>query len=656
MTPVSERRSFLSRFKPSLLGRVALALLLVGLLPVAFSASRLVGLNREAMTTQVQNTHALAARSAGERVGSFLASRLSLANGLARNPALSDPLSIEARTLLSQNLQGWAGLGIQGIAVVNVAGEEVIRVQLKEPVARANVDQALEMPPGEPVESLADSQPPILRFAAPLGEGGDSVWLVAPGDSLVEVLDAYELGREADLVLGDDEGRVLAGNLESLADFPPDLIEQAASGHISGVQGSFSGSEGEFIGSFAPVPYASWFVVSRQPIAVAHAVAENMKRQVGLVGAGTLVLIGFLLAGAHMTVVRPIRQLAKAQRKLAGISDASATGNELEQLKAGFEALEQRLKDQEALGEVFLGRYRVDKVLGSGAMGMVFRGWDPKLERELALKTVRLDMDLPEDKRTVLVGQLLREATTIARFNHPNIVSVFDVEDRAEGAFVAMEFVDGTSLELLLWQMGMLEASLVVPLGSAIAQALLAAHERGIVHRDIKPANVLLGNDETVKVSDFGISELITVVAHESDQIFGTPGYLPPETLEGLGFSPAGDMYSLGVVLYECLAGRRPFQTKGPDEEMQRTVIGDASPLRGSVPDVSVELEALILGLLERDPVKRMSAATMAADRLAEWCRRDGLEWKLPGTPLMKGTGGGQAAEARWVTTTLLRR
>ena len=648
---MSKERSFLSRFKPSLLGRVALALLLVGLVPVAFSASRLVGLNRDAMTEQVQNTHALAARSAGERVGSFLASRLSLANGLAGNPALADPLSMPARTLLSQNLQAWAGLGILGIAVVNEAGGEVIRVQLKDPEAREMVDRAIALEPGEPVESVPDSQPPILRFAAPLGEAGDAVWLSASGASLTEVLEVYELGKEADLVLGDARGRVLAGNLRSLAAFPSEMIEQATTGYISGVQASFTGEAGEFIGSFAPVPYASWFVASRQPVTVAHAVAENMRRQVGLVGIGTLVLIGVLLAGAHWSVVRPIRQLARAQRRLAGISDADATGSELDQLRAGFEALEQRLKDQEALGEVFLGRYRVDKVLGSGAMGMVFQAFDPKLEREVAIKTVRLDVDLPEEKRKDLVAQLVHEATTIARFSHPNIVSVYDVEDRAEGAFVAMEFVDGISLELLLWQMGLLESSLVIPLGAAIARALGIAHARGIVHRDIKPANVLLGIDDTVKVSDFGISELITVVSEQSDQIFGTPGYLPPETLEGLGYSTAGDMYSLGVLLYEALAGKRPFQAQSADEEMQLTVIGGAKNLRGSVPSISEDLDSLIVGLLERDPVKRMSASSLAADRLEGWCRRDGLVWKLPGTPMMKSGDSAEASEARWVTT-----
>ena len=650
-----QRRGLLSRLKPTLLARVALALLLVGLIPVAFSASRLVGLNRDAMTTQVRNSHALAARSAGERVGSFLASRLSLANGLAGNPALDDPLSPAGRTLLSQNLQAWAGLGIQGIAVVNADGGEVIRVQLKDPEARERVDRALVLPPGEPVESLPDTEPPVLRFAAPLGDGEASVWLVGAGDTLADVLDAYELGREADLVLADHEGRVLAGSLRSLDAFPPEMIEQATTGHLSGVKGSFAVDGGEFIGSFAPVPHSKWFVASRQPIAVAHAVAENMRRQVGLVGGVTLLLIGILLAGANWSVVRPIRQLARAQRRLAGMPDDTVRGDELDQLRAGFEALEQRLKDQEALGEVFLGRYRVDKVLGTGAMGMVFRGWDPKLEREVALKTVRLDMDLPREKRTELVSQLLREATTVARFSHPNIVSVFDVEDSAEGAFVAMELIDGSSLELLLWQVGKLERARVIPLGAAISRALLTAHERGIVHRDIKPANILLGNDDTIKVSDFGISELITVVARDSDQIFGTPGYLPPETLEGHGYSPAGDMYSLGVVLYECLAGRRPFQAKGAEKEMQLTVLGGAKSLRALLPEVPEELDSLILGLLVRDPVKRMSAATLAADRFEAWCRREGLEWRLPATPLIRSAGGSEGSEARWVTTTRVR-
>ena len=162
-------------------------------------------------------------------------------------------------------------------------------------------------------------------------------------------------------------------------------------------------------------------------------------------------------------------------------------------------------------------------------MGAVFRGLDPRLRRPVALKTLRLGGgDLLPDKRRQRIEQLVQEAVTGARFSHPNVVAVYDVEESPEGAFIAMELVDGASLERVLLRRGRLSPREVIPLGAGIARGLAAAHQRDIVHRDIKPANVMLGHDGSIKVTDFGIADLVAAATRAEGLVFGTPGYLPP--------------------------------------------------------------------------------------------------------------------------------
>src|SRR5436305_11987807 len=145
---------------------------------------------------------------------------------------------------------------------------------------------------------------------------------------------------------------------------------------------------------------------------------------------------------------------------------------------------------------------------------------------------------------------------------------------------MALELVDGGSLEHLLLRRGRLSPGEVAPLGAAIAHGLAAAHARDIVHRDVKPANVLLGRDGSIKVTDFGIADLIAATSRADGLVFGTPGYLPPEALRGSGHDRTGDLFALGVVLYECLAGVKPFGGFEVSDVVQGTLFGAMKPLR----------------------------------------------------------------------------
>ena len=203
-------------------------------------------------------------------------------------------------------------------------------------------------------------------------------------------------------------------------------------------------------------------------------------------------------------------------------------------------------------------------------MGTVFRGWDPKLQRPVALKTIRLGDDVPAPERGNLVESLMREAVTVAQFHHSNVVAVFDVEESGDSAFIAMEFVDGVSLDSQIDGRPLsIEQTLVV--GLALGQALEAAHGAHVIHRDIKPANILISWDGTVKVTDFGIAELLSALTDLS-MVFGTPGYMAPELIGGRGSLPAGDMFSAGVTLYQCLTGFAPFDRPNMKETLEATL------------------------------------------------------------------------------------
>jgi HAMP domain-containing protein len=440
--------------------------------------------------------------------------------------------------------------------------------------------------------------------------------------------------------------------------FPPVLVEQALPGRAEGAGRFRDRSGAEVLGAYSPIPETDWVVLSRQPAQVAEAVAIQLRERSLLALGAALLLIAGLSAAAWFAVVRPVRELAVAQRELAGAAAVPVPQgrNEIEDLRRGFEALRQGIAERRALDNVFLGRYQVLELLATGGMGSVFRGWDPRLQRPVALKTLRLGVDLPEETRRSRMEQLVHEAVTAARFSHPNVVAVHDVEDAPEGAFIAMELVEGVSLERLLLRRGRLAPREVVPLGAAIACGLAAAHARDIVHRDVKPANVMLGRDGSIKVTDFGIADLVAAASRTDDRVFGTPGYLPPESLRGQGQGRAGDLFALGVILYECLSGAKPFGGLDASDVVQATLFGNVRPLlgRGSE-EIPRELESFVLLLLERDPGRRPADAGAVAEELERMAAARGLRWKLD-------EGGARPAaaapevpsftvEAQWVPT-----
>ena len=346
-----------------------------------------------------------------------------------------------------------------------------------------------------------------------------------------------------------------------------------------------------------------------------------------------------LQAGADDYLVKPVAvdelilKLARQVDRVRKLREAASAARPVN--AATLAAIEARLSVQGS-AIVRLGRFEVRAILGRGSMGTVFKAWDTKLERWVAIKTVRAGSGMAEFWDGDVVRALVSEAAMVARFNHPHVVSVYDVQDAIDAAYIVMEFVDGMSLEDLLHRTRLAPAQ-AVPLLQALAGALAAAHAVHLLHRDVKPGNVLLGRDGAIRLTDFGIASFVSAQMRRT--LFGTPGYMPPETLRGKGFDPSGDLFALGAVAYRCLAGQSAFGGRTTADILMNTLKGRMTPLGDACPELPAELAAIVSGLLEPDPQKRIADAAQLSSDLARMSSARGWQWTLP-------DAGGTAAEA----------
>ncbi|MCG6872722.1 MAG: serine/threonine protein kinase [Gammaproteobacteria bacterium] len=205
-----------------------------------------------------------------------------------------------------------------------------------------------------------------------------------------------------------------------------------------------------------------------------------------------------------------------------------------------------------------IGKYAVEGVLGRGAMGVVYRAWDPAIQRRVAIKVIHRHL-LEDDNGEQLRSRFQQEARAGARCVHPNIVTIFDFGTDGGLPFIVMELVDGRDLRSLLKAQGPFEVSRGLQVVTGVLEALEAAHREQVVHRDIKPANILIVGDRNVKVSDFGVARIDTSELTGTGMALGTPYYMPPESLRGETVDHRADLFSVGVLLLELLTGFRPI-------------------------------------------------------------------------------------------------
>ncbi|MGW7083169.1 Stk1 family PASTA domain-containing Ser/Thr kinase [Streptomyces sp. NPDC054871] len=250
------------------------------------------------------------------------------------------------------------------------------------------------------------------------------------------------------------------------------------------------------------------------------------------------------------------------------------------------------------VGQVLDGRYRVDERIAVGGMATVYRAVDTRLDRVLALKVMHPTLAADVS----FVDRFIREAKSVARLAHPNVVGVYD--QGADGAYVylAMEYIAGCTLRDVLRERGALQPRAALDILEPVLAALGAAHRAGFVHRDMKPENVLIGDDGRVKVADFGLVRAVDTVTNTTGTVLGTVSYLAPEQIEHGTADTRVDVYACGVVLYEMLTGAKPHSGESPAQVLYQHLHEDVPPPSAAVPGLAVELDDLVASATARTP------------------------------------------------------
>ncbi|MHB1095742.1 MAG: protein kinase domain-containing protein [Gemmatimonadaceae bacterium] len=313
-----------------------------------------------------------------------------------------------------------------------------------------------------------------------------------------------------------------------------------------------------------------------------------------------------MAAGVHARESRLREQLRELQ------SDVTLATTEFEALQA-----QATTEGAFAAGTVLGGRYDIMGVLGTGGMGVVYRARDRELNEDVAVKTIRREL-ISSD--AVLAERFKSEIRLARRISHRNVVRTHDLGDADGHLFVTMELVQGITVRELLATRGKLGVASTLALARQFAEALAVAHAAGVIHRDVKPENALIDADGVLKVMDFGIARLAEASSNrtQAGMVVGTPAYMAPEQLVGEEIDARADLYSLGVVIYECLTGRAPFQAPSAVALIARVLTTEAEPpVRGNA-DVPPALSALVMQLLAKVPDERPASATILLEQLAE--------------------------------------
>src|SRR3972149_5619041 len=272
------------------------------------------------------------------------------------------------------------------------------------------------------------------------------------------------------------------------------------------------------------------------------------------------------------------------------------------------------------IGETIL-HYKILEKLGEGGMGTVFKAQDTKLDRFVALKFLPSQLTSTSEEK----GRFVQEAKAASSMNHPNVCTIYDIQEYDKQLFIVMEFIDGVTLRDMKQS---LSEKRILDIGIQVAEGLGAAHEKGIVHRDIKPENIMIRKDGIAQIMDFGLAKLYTSSnvsrLTKAGTTMGTIGYMSPEQIQGLDIDHRSDIFSLGVVLYEMFAGESPFKGIHETAIMYEIVNVDPEPLSSIKPGINSEIDSIIFECLEKDPAERYQSAAEIARNLRRIKRESG--------------------------------
>lgn len=625
----------------SLIVSLVAALLVVAALPLGLVAYQ-VQLSREAMVEQAQRTHLIAARASADRVHSALSSLRAALDGAAQNALLyQSPGSVESGEVLAGLLLGQTRL--QAVALFHAEDGRDTLVQLARTPAAQALDAGALAVLGPEVRLQRDGE--LLRWGMSRDTGRPGLRLAAWADasSLAELLLPRELGPSATLVL-------LQGNAPHPAlgvdvPLPEPLLQALPQPRLDALAVRAQGASGIEVAAFARIADTDWAIASLQPAAEAETAAARMRRGAWAASAAVLALIAVLSLFAWRRVVRPLRALLEWQR--SALASEPSDDSDLASLRRAFEQIQRNQRNRQALGEVFVGRYRLLSTLGQGAMGSVFLAWDPRLQRHVAIKTLHLDA-LDARQQSALAGALSAEAVKVAKLQHQSIVGVHDLVAAGEFVFVVMEYVEGCNLRALIDHDGALEPAEVVLIAKAVLAALHVAHRSGLLHLDIKPSNLLVSPEGAVKLADFGVSawrsELPELLSR--DGAAGTPGFIAPEYLGGAAPSERSDLFSLGVVLVECMTGVRQSLPGARTGDLLR-----AARLRRAPPPAArretLALWMAVQALCHADPELRPDSAAAALEMFAQMDTEGAAERLAERVDAISRQGARSPSEAR---------
>jgi serine/threonine-protein kinase len=312
--------------------------------------------------------------------------------------------------------------------------------------------------------------------------------------------------------------------------------------------------------------------------------------------------------GKFKDIVTKIEMLKKA-------AEGAVFGGALAGAKGGKEGGGTVMIDS-AAAKPMLGRYEIMKELGRGAMGVVYLGKDPKINRTVAIKTMMFDDQIDEATLKDLKERFFREAESAGNLSHPNIVKIYDAGEDQDMAYIAMELMQGEDLKKYTVKESLLPIPKVVDFIAKVADALDYAHQQGITHRDIKPANIMLLSDGTIRVADFGIARIQGSSKTATGTVLGTPSYMSPEQIAGKKVDGRSDIFSLGVTLFELLTGEKPFKGGEAIGTLLFQIANDSHPdPRAIRPDIPPSIVEVINKALVKNPDQRyQKAGDMAKD------------------------------------------